>query len=124
MAIGLVAVAAASPVAAIDRSTSKISVDPLVYFYRQLLWVGLGVPIMLGISMLPKAKARRWAVVMAVIFTFCLLLVPVLGSSINGAKRWIDLPGIGFSHLNSSSRYSLSRWHGCYLCVNASLICR
>lgn len=96
MAIGLVAVAAASPVAAIDRSTSKISVDPLVYFYRQLLWVGLGVPIMLGISMLPKAKARRWAVVMAVIFTFCLLLVPVLGSSINGAKRWIDLPGMRF----------------------------
>lgn len=96
MAIGLVAVAAASPVAAIDRSTSQISVDPLVYFYRQLLWVGLGVPLMLGMSMLSKDKARRWAVGLAIAFTFALLLVPVVGSNINGAKRWIDLPGMRF----------------------------
>lgn len=94
IAIGLVAVAAASPVAAIDRSTSAVSVDPLVYFYRQLLWVGLGVPIMLGVSMLPKETARRFAIKAAVAFFVMLLLVPILGSSINGAKRWIDLPGM------------------------------
>lgn len=96
IAIGLVAVAAASPVAAIDRSTSAVSVDPLVYFYRQLLWVGIGVPVMLGVSMLPKDTARRFAIMAALFFFATLLLVPILGSSINGAKRWIDLPGMRF----------------------------
>tara|TARA_B110001454_G_scaffold198828_1_gene203205 strand:+ start:2610 stop:3818 length:1209 start_codon:yes stop_codon:yes gene_type:complete len=96
IAIGLVAVAAASPVAAIDRSTSQISVDPLIYFYRQLLWVGLGVPMMLGISMMQRDQARRLALALACVFLFSLLLVPVLGTSINGAKRWIELPGMRF----------------------------
>ncbi|GLT02189.1 cell division protein FtsW [Sphingobium jiangsuense] len=95
IAIGLVAVAAASPVAAIDRSTADVDVDPLVYFYRQLMWVGLGVPFMLGISMLPRETARRFAVMGALIFGFTLLLVPLLGTNVNGAKRWIDL-GIRF----------------------------
>lgn len=96
IAVGLVAVAAASPVAAIDRSTSDVSVEPLVYFYRQLLWVGLGVPIMLGVSMLPKEQARRFAVIAGIFFLATLLLVPVLGESVNGAKRWIHLPGMRF----------------------------
>ena len=94
IAIGLVAVAAASPVAAIDRSTAHVKVDPLIYFYRQLLWVGLGVPLMLGISMLMRDQARRLAVIMAIVFAVMLLLVPLLGSSVNGARRWIDLPGL------------------------------
>ncbi len=94
--IGLVAVAAASPVAAIDRSTSAVSVDPLLYFYRQLLWVGLGIPMMLGISMLERDHARRLAIGLALFFAFTLLLVPLLGTSINGARRWIDLPGMRF----------------------------
>ena len=81
IAIGLVAVAAASPVAAIDRSTSQVSVDPLVYFYRQLLWVGLGVPLMLGISMMQRDQARRLAIALGTVFLFALLLVPVIFST-------------------------------------------
>ncbi|MDF0544491.1 putative peptidoglycan glycosyltransferase FtsW [Sphingobium sp. H39-3-25] len=96
IAIGLVAVAAASPVAAIDRSTSTVAVNPLIYFYRQLMWVGLGLPMMLVISMLPRQQARRLALVLACTFFVCLLLVPLLGSTVNGARRWIDLPGIRF----------------------------
>lgn len=96
IAIGLIAVAAASPVAAIDRSTTHVSVDPLIYLYRQLIWVLLGVPVMLGISMLPKEQARRLAIAGALVFTLALLLVPLLGSTVNGAKRWIDLPGMRF----------------------------
>ncbi|WP_313807938.1 putative peptidoglycan glycosyltransferase FtsW [Sphingobium sp.] len=96
MAIGLVAVAAASPVAAIDRSTSTVAVTPLIYFYRQLMWVFIGLPIMLVISMLPRTQARRLAFCLCIFFALALLLVPVLGSVVNGAKRWIDLPGFRF----------------------------
>ena len=96
IAIGLVAVAAASPVAAIDRSTTAVSVDPLYYFYRQLMWIVIGVPIMLFISMMPRDAARRFAIRAALVFALVLLLVPLLGTNVNGAKRWIDLPGMRF----------------------------
>jgi cell division protein FtsW len=87
--IGLVAVAAASPVAAIDRSTSDIAVNPLHYFYRQLMWIGLGMPCMIVISMLPRTQARRLAVGLTILFGVMLALVPVVGTSVNGATRWI-----------------------------------
>ncbi|PZU57770.1 MAG: cell division protein FtsW [Sphingobium sp.] len=96
IAIGLVAVAAASPVAAIDRSTSTVTVTPLVYFYRQLMWVGLGLPVMLVVSMLPRTQARRLSLGLGALFMLMLLLVPILGTTVNGARRWFELPGMRF----------------------------
>lgn len=89
IAIGLVAVAAASPVAAIDRSTTEVAVNPLHYFYRQIMWVCLGLPVMLVVSMLPRQQARRLAMFLALIFSVMLVAVPVIGTSVNGAHRWI-----------------------------------
>ena len=96
MAIGLVAVAAASPVGALDRSTADVAVNPLYYFYRQIMWICIGFPVMLVISMLPRTQARRLSLFLAAFFFVMLMFVPVLGSTINGAKRWIDLPGFRF----------------------------
>jgi cell division protein FtsW len=89
IAIGLVAVAAASPVAAIDRSTTDVALNPLYYFYRQIMWVAAGLPVMLFISMLPRQQARRLAMFLAGLFSLMLLVVPVVGTEVNGAYRWI-----------------------------------
>ncbi|MEH6756127.1 MAG: putative peptidoglycan glycosyltransferase FtsW [Parasphingorhabdus sp.] len=94
IAIGLIAVAAASPVTALKHSTAAVTVDPLYYFYRQLGWVIAGIPIMLVVSMLPKEQARRFALIAAVVAFSLLFLVPILGKSVNGAQRWI---GYGFA---------------------------
>src|SRR5690606_3566595 len=99
VAVGLVAVAAASPVAAQKLSTSAASLDPLYYFYRQLMWVMVGVPVMLMVSMLPKAQARRFAIYGTILFLFLLFLVPLVGTSVNGAQRWI---GSGIFRLQPS----------------------
>ena len=85
VAVGLVAVAAASPVAAQKLSTSTALLDPLYYFYRQLMWVIVGVPVMLMVSMLPKPQARRFAIYGTIVFLFLLFLVPLVGTSVNGA---------------------------------------
>jgi cell division protein FtsW len=89
IAVGLVAVAAASPVAAQKLSTTTASLDPLYYFYRQLMWVIVGVPAMLAVSMLPKPQARRFAIYGTIVFLVLLFLVPLLGASVNGAQRWL-----------------------------------
>jgi cell division protein FtsW len=97
--IGLIAVAAASPAAGQRLSGEGSSVQPLYYFYRQLIWIALAIPVMVLVSMLPKARARRLSLLGAVVFTGLLFLVPVIGTEINGAQRWI---GSGFARMQPS----------------------
>jgi cell division protein FtsW len=92
IAIGLLAVAAASPAGAQRLSASTSQLSSLYFFYRQLMWVIVGVPIMLFISMCPREKARRIAVYGFCIVFVLLVLVPVLGREVNGSRRWIG-PG-------------------------------
>jgi cell division protein FtsW len=88
IAIGLVAVAAASPVAA-----NKLGKTPLYYFYLQLLWIALGIPVMIVISMLPRTQARRLAVGLTIVFVAALVLIniPIFGRAVNGATRWFGV---------------------------------
>ncbi|MGL6044159.1 MAG: FtsW/RodA/SpoVE family cell cycle protein, partial [Sandaracinobacteroides sp.] len=90
---GLIAVAAASPAGALRLSGGTLEVPPLYFLYRQMLWVLMGVPLLLGISMLTKDAARRFALIGFAVFLVLLALVPVVGFETNGAQRWIQLPG-------------------------------
>lgn len=92
--IGLIAVAAASPAAAVRYSGAGFKVPELYYFYRQIAWIAVGVPVMIGISMLSRERARRFALFGAGFFFILLLFVPVLGPEVNGARRWLEI-GIG-----------------------------
>src|SRR6195952_655012 len=89
ISVGLIAVAAASPAAADRYSGGNVTVAPLHYFWRQLGWVALGIPVMIGVSMLPTQIARRFALCGAAFFSLMLVLVPLIGSETNGARRWI-----------------------------------
>ena len=99
IAIGLLAVAAASPAAAQRLSSSTTQLSSLYFFYRQLIWVLLGVPLMLLVSMYPREQARRFAVYGFCVFFVLLALVPLLGREVNGSQRWI---GSGFAGLQPS----------------------
>lgn len=97
--IGLVAVAAASPASAVRYSDGATQFASMHYFWRQAVWVGLSVPVLLVVSMLPVSFARRMAIVGTAV---CLVLVAVaafLGAEINGARRWI---GFGFASFQPS----------------------
>lgn len=93
MGCGLIAVAAASPAGALRLSDSNTRIAPLFFLQRQFLWVLMGVPLMLGVSMLTKDAARRFALIGCAIFFVLLALVPLIGVETNGAHRWIQLPG-------------------------------
>jgi cell division protein FtsW len=91
ISIGLIAVAAASPAAGERYSHGAVQFPPLYYFYRQAIWVAIAVPVMIGVSMLPKDAARRLAIGGALFCSALLALVPLVGSEVNGAQRWIHL---------------------------------
>jgi cell division protein FtsW len=99
ISIGLIAVAAASPAAAQRYSGGGISFTPLNYFYKQLVWIVVGVPVMIIVSMLPRATARRLSLLGAAVFIVLLALVPFIGQEVNGAQRWL---GVGFTQFQPS----------------------
>jgi cell division protein FtsW len=90
IAIGLVAVAAASPATARRYSDATHQMAPMFYFWRQLVWVAVSIPVMIVVSMLPITLARRLSLIGAGVFLLALILVPFVGTETNGARRWID----------------------------------
>jgi cell division protein FtsW len=99
IAVGLVAVAAASPAAADRYSHGAVQFAPLHYFYRQLIWIALAVPVMIFISMLPRELLKRICALGAAGAIGAMVLVPIVGEEVNGARRWI---GLGFTQVQPS----------------------
>jgi cell division protein FtsW len=94
MVLGTAAVAAASPASARRLSSAAVRLDDLHFFYLHLRWQFLGLAAMLGASLLPREWARRAGILLGFAMLVALLLVPLAGFTVNGAKRWLYL---GFS---------------------------
>jgi cell division protein FtsW len=90
---GLIAVAAASPAAAHRYSHGAIQFADLHYFWRQLMWVAIGLPVMVLTSLAPRALIRRAALpALALgVAALALTLAPGVGAAANGAHRWLVL---------------------------------
>jgi len=95
MAIGAAAVAAASPASASRLSTSDQQLPDLYFYWAHLRWQLLGLVAMFGAAMLSRENARRAGIVLFAGMFAMLVLVPIAGYEVNGARRWIDL-GVSF----------------------------
>lgn len=91
MAIGTVAVAAASPASARRLSTGAVRLDELHFLVPHLRWQLIGLAAMLAASMLPRDMARRAGILLGFAMLGALVLVPLIGTSVNGAQRWLNL---------------------------------
>ena len=91
MAIGTVAVAAGSPASARRLSTASVRLDDLHFFYMHIRYQFIGLVAMFAASMLPKDMARRAGIVLCFAMLAALMLVPLIGFSVNGARRWLNL---------------------------------
>ncbi|MCB2077608.1 MAG: cell division protein FtsW [Novosphingobium sp.] len=91
MAIGTVAVLAASPASAKRLSTVRVRLEDLHFFAMHVRWQAMGLIALLGASFLPKDVARRFGILLAGAMIAALMLVPVIGSEVNGARRWINI---------------------------------
>ncbi len=86
MALGTVAVAAASPAAGNQYDVAELS-----FFKRHIVFQMIGVVVMVAVSFASREEARRIGILLAVVMLFLLFLVPIIGVEKNGARRWLDL---------------------------------
>ena len=85
---GLVAVASASmPIS--DRDFNQ----PLMLFWRQLIFAGTGILCACAAFQIPTGVWPHWRMVILVsaFFLGIIVLIPSIGISVNGSRRWIDL---------------------------------
>jgi cell division protein FtsW len=91
LTIGVIAVGAASPASAHRLSTHAARLPELHFRWLHLRWLALGLVAMFVCSLLPKEAARRAAIVLGAAMLVALVLVPIIGTDVNGAKRWLNL---------------------------------
>jgi len=77
-------------------STSLIASDKLetnnyFFFFKHLAYILIGITILIFFSSLSKKNLFRLSIYLFVISLFFLLLVPIVGTEIKGAKRWLNL---------------------------------
>lgn len=88
---GLVLSLAASPAVAIRKGL------PTYYFVeRHLFFSGLGVVVMLAVSLLTPRGVRRLALGLFAVAAVGLVAVHFTGAEINGARRWLSIGGHSF----------------------------
>jgi cell division protein FtsW len=91
MAVGIVAVAAASPASADQLSTAKVTLDEFMFFKRHIVFQLMGLTLMIGLSFASRDQARRIGILVGAIMLALMFLVPIIGEEKNGARRWINL---------------------------------
>ncbi|AKQ43425.2 cell division protein FtsW [Aurantiacibacter atlanticus] len=91
MVTGTLAVAAASPASARRLSTTSVTLPDLYFFWAHVRMQILGLCVLIGTSLLPVAMLRRAAIGLAVCMLIAMVLVPFIGTEVNGARRWLNL---------------------------------
>ena len=77
-------------------STSLIASDRLdtnnyFFFFKHLVYIFIGLVVLIFFSSISEKNLFRLSIFLFVISLFTLFLVPILGTEVNGSKRWLDL---------------------------------
>jgi len=96
------------------RSEMGIQVAP--YFQRQILWGGIGLFCMFLCTLFDYRHLKELALPIFCLSVVLLIMVPVAGVTVNGARRWISL---GFFNIQPSEVAKIST-----LLMCASLLSR
>ncbi|MBE7021644.1 MAG: putative lipid II flippase FtsW [Ruminococcaceae bacterium] len=70
--------------------------DGLYFIKRQLLWAGLGVIAMIFTANFDYRRYKKLALPILVFSLLLLVAVLVVGTELNGSKRWLGIGGLSF----------------------------
>ncbi len=91
LAIGILMVFSASSVSAYNQYNNAY-----YFLQRQAIWVSLGLVVMFRVSKIPYWKLKKYAAYGYLFGLAALVLVLVIGKTINGAKSWVYLGPANF----------------------------
>ena len=91
MTVGMILVVAASPPVA-----TRLGYEPLHFIQRQGIFIGPALLTLIGVSMLPPDQVRRFAQFAFVAGILLMLAALLVGTPVNGARRWINIIGFPF----------------------------
>ena len=72
-------------------ASDKLETNSYFFFYKHLAYVLLGMTILIFFSSLSEKNLFRFSIFLFFISLFFLILVPLVGTEVNGAKRWLNL---------------------------------
>ncbi|MEO0034084.1 MAG: hypothetical protein RLZZ501_107 [Pseudomonadota bacterium] len=90
----LIAVGALLTMAASPAVAERIHVESFHFVRRQFIFLAPAVAVMLGVSLLTPRQVRRMAVIGLLVSVAMLVLVPLIGAEVKGARRWLTLAGL------------------------------
>jgi cell division protein FtsW len=95
--IGLVIIYSASTILSL-KQTETTTATTNFYFFRQLVWVILGIFVMLFTMNIPFTRWIKFSKLLLLVsyVTMALVFMPVIGKNINGAYRWLHLGPLQF----------------------------
>ena len=86
---GTILIAASSPAIA-----ERLHLPSFYFVLRHIFYLVPTILIMLGLSMMPVQTVRRICTVVFLVTLTMLILIPIVGSEHNGARRWISFAGL------------------------------
>lgn len=112
LALGIIMVLTASSPSALATTGSSYT-----YVSKQLFSAAIGIACMLVISKIDYRKYERfYKVIYAIsIIVLLLVLVPGLGRTVNGARRWISLPIVSSMQPSELTKLGLIVFFAAYL---------
>ncbi len=70
--------------------------DSMYFFKKQLLWLGLSIPVMILVSVFPMNLLKKLSLLAYVVSVLLCVLVLFIGKTENGSTRWIYIGSISF----------------------------
>jgi cell division protein FtsW len=119
LVLGLVMVLSASSVIAYSNSGNAYS-----YFARQATWAGVGLIVLFVAARSPIAWWRRTAYLLlfAVLLLLAAVLIPGIGTAVNGQRNWIDFGGPFRLQPSETAKLVLVVWGAAVLATKGRLI--
>ena len=71
--------------------SDKLDTNNYFFFFKHLVFICLGITILIFFSSLSEKNLFKFSLFLFFISLFCLFLVPIIGTEVKGAKRWLDL---------------------------------
>ena len=72
-------------------ASDKLDTNDYSFFFKHLFFVFLGIIIIFIFSLISREKLFKFSPILFLLALISLFLVPIIGTEVNSAKRWIDL---------------------------------